>query len=97
MNESRGLRWVLTLRCREASELASRELDEPLSRIEGYALKGHVLICTSCRRFRRQILQIRRAMQLRDAAAGSGPDSALSDEARRRIARAIDEADLDRV
>lgn len=95
MSRARGLRWVLTLRCREASELASRALDEPLSQIEGLALEGHRLICTSCRRFQRQILQIRRAMQLRDASA-SGPDDRLSDEARRRIARAIDDADLDR-
>ena len=35
MSRPNGLRWLLTLRCESASELASRELDEPLSRGQG--------------------------------------------------------------
>ena len=62
------------------------------------ALRGHLLACASCRHFRRQIGLIRTAGRLRDRSpAGPLPDDdALSDEARRRIARAIDEADRDR-
>jgi predicted anti-sigma-YlaC factor YlaD len=98
MSPPGGLRWILTLRCEAASELASRELDEPLSRLERLALRGHLLACASCRRFRDQIRLIRRASRLGDRApAGSSTaDDALSDEARRRIARAIDETRLDR-
>jgi hypothetical protein len=98
MSRSRGLRWILGLRCEEASELASRELDEPLSGLERLALRGHLLACASCRRFRRQIGMIRTAARLRDRSpAGPHPDDALSNEARRRIARAIDEAGGDRL
>jgi hypothetical protein len=98
MSPPGGLRWLLTLRCEAASELASRELDEPLSRLERLALWGHLLACASCRRFRDQIRLIRTASRLRDRApAGAGPaDDALSHEARRRIARAIEEARRDR-
>src|SRR5262249_61752456 len=91
MSRTNGLRQILTLRCEAASELASRELDEPLSRRAGLALRGHLLACASCRRFRVQIRLIRTASRLRDRApAGSSPaDDALSHDARRRIARAI--------
>jgi hypothetical protein len=90
MSRPIGLRQVLTLHCDAATELASRELDEPLSLLEGLALRGHLLACASCRAFRRQIRWIRTAARLRDRPPLDA--DALSDEARRRIARAIDEA-----
>lgn len=95
MSRSRGLRWALTLHCEEATELASRALDEPLSPLETLALRGHVLACRSCRLFGRQLRWMRSAARLRDhSPAGPRPgDDALSHDARRRIARAIDEAD----
>ena len=98
MSRPRGPLWMLTLHCREASELVSDELEAPLSRLEALALRGHLLVCSSCRRFRRQIRLIREAARLRarSAEASSGPDGRLSDEARRRIVRALDEADPDR-
>lgn len=88
-----GLRHILTLRCADATELASRGLDEPLSRLEGLALRGHLLACASCREFRRQIRWIREAARRRDRTAGD--EEALSDEARRRIAVALEEAEGD--
>lgn len=97
---SRGLGWVLTLRCADASELASRELDEPLSLLESLALRGHLLACSSCRRFGRQLRWIRTAARLRDRSPAVGPrpgDDALSPEARERILRAIDEAGRERL
>lgn len=100
MSRPDGLRQILTLKCEAASELASRQMDEPLSRLEGLALWGHLLACASCRRFRRQLRWIRTAIRLRDQppAPGSGAEAdTLSPEARRRIARAIEEgADHDR-
>jgi predicted anti-sigma-YlaC factor YlaD len=98
MSRSNGVRQVLTLRCEAASELASREMDEPLTRLERLALWGHLLACASCRNFRRQIRLIRKVSGLRDRSpAGPGPDDdALSHEARVRIARAIDDPDRDR-
>jgi hypothetical protein len=88
---------ILTLRCEGASELSSRELDEPLRTLERVALWGHLLACASCRRFHRQIRLIRRAARLRDRmpAARDREDDVLSSEARDRIARAIRKAAAD--
>ena len=52
---SNGLLFILTLRCEAASELASRELDEALPRVERAALWCHLLACRSCRRFRKHL------------------------------------------
>ena len=97
MSRSIGLLQILTLRCEVASELTSRELDEPLGGLERAALWGHLLVCRSCRRFRGQLRLIRAALRLRDRLplAAEGEDAVLSEEARHRIARAIAEAPLD--
>ncbi len=88
-----GLLHVLTLRCEAASALSSRELDEPLSRLDRTALWCHLLACRSCRRFRRQLRVIRAAVRRnRRLAAGAGANEGLSRAARDRIARAIREA-----
>src|SRR5271157_3962610 len=90
---------ILTLHCEEASVLASRELDEPLGLAERLAVRGHTLVCRSCRRFRRQLQFLRVALNRRDAATqenetGQGHD-ALSPEARERIERALVRASMD--
>jgi hypothetical protein len=88
---------ILTLHCEEASVLASRELDEPLGLAERLAVRGHTLVCRSCRRFRRQLQFLRAALNRRDAAPeenGPGHD-ALSPEARARIERALMQASRD--
>jgi hypothetical protein len=97
MSRTNGLLQILTLHCESASELSSRELDEPLGGLERAALWGHLLVCRSCRRFRGQIRLIRTALRLRDRLpSGAEPEVAvLSEEARHRIARAIAAAPLD--
>jgi hypothetical protein len=97
MNRWNGFLRILTLRCAAASELSSRELDEPLRTPEQIALWGHLLACRSCRRFRRQIHWIRAALRLsgRLPTGTEEVDAALSEEARRRIARAIGQAAQD--
>jgi hypothetical protein len=97
MSRTHGLFRILTLHCELASELASRELDEPLSGLERAALWGHLLACHSCRRFRGQIRLIRKALRLRSRLplAAAAEDDALSEEARHRIARAIAGTPLD--
>ncbi len=97
MSRRGGLLWALTLRCRTASELLSKELDEPLDGMEWLGLRGHLISCRSCRRFRRQIRWIRMAIRNRDQSftQSGAEDAALSEEARRRIARAIQEAEAE--
>ena len=91
MSWSNDLIRIFTLRCEEASILTSREHDEPLGLAEKLALRGHILVCRSCRRLRRQLQFLHSAMQRRIAdpeGAGPGQD-ALSPEARARIEKAI--------
>jgi hypothetical protein len=89
---------ILTLKCEGASSLTSRELDEPLGLPELLAVRGHLLVCRSCRRFRRQLQFLRLALQRQRATleeTGFEQD-ALSPEARVRIERAVMEADRGR-
>jgi hypothetical protein len=94
MTWSSGLLQILTLRCEDASALSSRELDEALPRLERLALRCHLMLCRSCRRYRRQIGLIRQVVRRRDQllVEGAPNEHILSDEARNRIARAIREA-----
>jgi hypothetical protein len=91
MNSMNWLLRTLTLRCEEASELSSQELDSALSLGDRLALFGHVAVCKSCRRFRAQIRLIRQAIRRRKHVLGQFSLAAgqLSPEARHRIALAI--------
>ena len=93
MSRSSGLVRILTLHCDAASLLSSRELDESLPRLDQWALLCHVLVCKSCRRFRRQLRVIRQAVRNREQffAEFDSPQDGLSAEARFRIARACQE------
>jgi hypothetical protein len=94
MSWSRRLVLILTLRCEGASALASRELDEPMGAAERLAMWGHLLACGPCRRFRRQVRFLRRAIQERAGGIqgdGNGRGS-MSPEAKARIERALAEA-----
>lgn len=85
---------ILTLNCSEAAALASEDFDRRLTRAERIALGIHVAICAGCRRYRRQILLLRRALsRLRpDDEAEIAPLPApptLSPQARERIKQAL--------
>src|SRR5262249_12717294 len=94
MSWYKGILQILILRCEASAELSSRELDEPLGKLERMALYGHLLLCGSCRRFHQQLELIRAAIRLRETRPSlTWPDAGcLSDAARERIARAIRQA-----
>jgi predicted anti-sigma-YlaC factor YlaD len=94
MTWSNRVLQILTLHCDAASALASRELDEALPRLERVALRCHLILCRSCRRYRRQIGLIRQVVRRREPllVEGDPNEHILSTEARNRIARAIREA-----
>ncbi len=77
------LKYILTLRCDEASRLQSDELDRPLTRCERWALRMHEIICRNCYLFHKQLQMIR------SAASGSGGEAqdspGLSDSAKAKI------------
>jgi hypothetical protein len=49
------------LSCRQATELMSQEQDRPLTLAERFGLRLHVLICTGCNNYRRQMAVLRAA------------------------------------
>lgn len=80
------------LTCKQTSQLLSEHQERPLSRRERWALKLHLFMCVSCRRFNRQLAMLRHA--LRQLAHGEisdqhGPE--LPPQARQRIRRALSE------
>ena len=80
--------------CRKATELLSASLDRPLTRMERVRLRVHLVICTACRRYRRQIQAIDFALQRAvggDAVASVDDTLALGDEARTRMEQAIED------
>ncbi len=76
------MRWML--RCRDATELASRAMDERLPLSNRMALRLHLAICDNCARFNRQLQEMRRLFRA-DTAAGDDA-AGLPPEARQRIA-----------
>lgn len=83
---------LLNLPCREMTHLASESLDRDLDRLERIALRSHLLYCSACRRFLKQIVLVRRAARglaerLESDRPVPGPD--LPVEARERIKRAL--------
>ena len=78
---------ILTLRCEEASRLASESLDRPLGPTDRWALRLHTWICGPCRCFLRQIRQIRRIAT--SAAELSLPGPPLPEDVRERIKRSL--------
>ena len=99
MNWANRLMRILTLHCDTATAFSSQELDEALPRLEHVALWCHLMVCRSCRHYRRQIGLIRQVVRRRDQLLVEGEPNGniLSTEARDRIARAIREAAGDEV
>jgi len=65
----------MMISCKEAAELAQRELDETLPFRTRLALRFHVLMCSLCRTFIRQLAAIRRLSRI---AGESGPTSVVA-------------------
>lgn len=80
------------------TESASRALDGDLHGVERFAYRLHLLYCSACRRYARQIKKLRELIAAEDDDASTGPagaasDSALSSEAQARIAALLREVD----
>src|SRR5262245_45995878 len=87
---------LMNLPCREVSELVSRSLDNELPCAERLTVTLHLLYCKACRRFRRQMLNLKIAM----GRLASDPSSAalaeipqLAPDARERIKRSLKAGD----
>ena len=78
------------LSCQEATRLASQALDRSLSFSERLGLRLHQVICTGCRGFTRQLLQIRQACRQIEQSEGiDAKTEVLSATAKARILQEI--------
>lgn len=64
------------LSCKRVTELCSQELERPLGLGEQVSLRLHLLACTGCANFRKQMKTLREAMQA--YAQGRAPGDADS-------------------
>jgi predicted anti-sigma-YlaC factor YlaD len=51
------------LNCKEVTEVCSAELDRPLRLGENVSLRTHLMMCTGCTEYRRQLRTLREVMQ----------------------------------
>jgi hypothetical protein len=92
MSRLRTIWLLLNLPCEGIARLASESLDRDLDLMERIALRSHIVYCKACRRYRRQLEYLRRAMRKLSGDLEAGvPESAprLPDDARERIKRAL--------
>ncbi|MCO6439434.1 MAG: hypothetical protein J5J06_20280 [Phycisphaerae bacterium] len=79
---------LLFMPCEGIAGLTDGLHDRRLSRTERFAVRFHTLYCRACRRYRKQLVQLRRILH---ADAGTPvPDLRLREDARERIIRAVD-------
>ena len=74
------------LNCREATKMISDGLDRPLTRRQRLKLRLHVMMCSACRAYRRQLERLHALFRRRftDDPEPAGHER-LSDSARQRI------------
>lgn len=76
-----GTRVSLWLKCKDATELASHDMDHTLPIHKRFALKIHHLVCANCARYAKQLRLIRRLLHHewahdKDNAIGLSPEAA---------------------
>lgn len=80
------------LTCKDASHLISENQERPLGFRERWALRAHLWMCISCRRFEQQMTLLRQALRLLGKHAEVDTDrSGFPPEVRERIRKALAE------
>ena len=78
--------------CKEISKLVSESFDRKLSLRERMAMRMHLAMCSLCRTYQHQVVQLRALLQ--GAAQSDAPvEKPLSEEARERIKQSLKESD----
>ncbi len=78
------------LNCKQASQLISQSLEQPLAMRERFALKLHLLICKYCRRFRQQLHAIGVALKLTARAIENDDTIKMPSETKQRLIQSIE-------
>lgn len=81
----------MMLSCKSASRLVSQSLDRPLNWQERLALRFHLVICRHCRRFGKQLQQLRLAINAMVQQTERDTNITLKPEAKQNIANAINQ------
>jgi hypothetical protein len=85
---------LLNLPCDGMTRLASESLDRDLSRLERLALRSHLIYCSGCRQYARQVRLLSVAMRQLFARLESGeplPGAGMPEDVRERIKHALRE------
>jgi len=80
------------LSCKDVTRLLSEAMDRSLPLGKRIGVRLHLLICTFCARYERQLLLIRETMRrlvAMEEKPGEPPGETLSAEARERIRKAL--------
>ncbi len=80
----------LMLTCKQASQIISQSLDNPLSRSDRMKLKFHLFICNACTRFNQQLHLIKTVAQRMKHETENDDTIQLTVEAKARVNQAID-------
>ena len=92
MGTMSNIKKILTLNCEQASRLLSNQQDTSLRRTEQWALKLHLLLCRSCRRYKDQLRSVRKIFSaLRTKPDSAPPELRISDEKRDDIKKTLRE------
>lgn len=77
------------MKCKQASELISQSLDQPLTWSSRIQLKFHLLICKYCARFNQQMHAMKLALNTLRSAIEDDESITLSVSAKKKIAQEI--------
>jgi len=80
----------LMLNCKQASQIISQSLDNPLSWSDRTKLKFHLFICDACTRFNRQLRLIQNAIERMKINTENDASIQLSLDAKARINQATE-------
>jgi len=78
------------LTCKQASQIISQSLDNPLSRSDRMKLKFHLFICGACARFNQQLRIIKNAIHRMKLDTENDTSVQLTVDAKNRINQTID-------
>ena len=79
----------LFMPCEGYTELISVSMDTDLSRLDQFAVRLHAIYCKGCRRYRKQIMQLRSMLRRIDENIQHSGPMQLTAEARDRILLAL--------
>lgn len=67
------------MKCIEVTELASQEMERPLGLAEQVSLRAHLLMCSGCSNYRRQLKTLRETMKIYAAGGAVTSDTPNGD------------------